>query len=52
MNMTLPSVAIAAVSTYFYIRDRHADHRSQQARIAPVVFDHGAGLTLSFGGRP
>lgn len=42
-------LGIAAVSTYFWWRDRRADH-GQQARIAPTVFDHGAGVTLSFGG--
>jgi hypothetical protein len=42
-------VAVAAVSGYFLWRDRHHD-RLQTARLAPAVFDHGAGLTLSFGG--
>lgn len=42
-------LGLAAVSTYFWWRDRRADH-GQQARIAPTVFDHGAGVTLSFGG--
>jgi hypothetical protein len=43
-------VAVAAVSGYFLWRDRHHDRATQSARIAPAVFDHGAGLTLSFGG--
>jgi hypothetical protein len=42
-------VAVAGVSTYFWWRDRKTGS-SQQARIAPAVFDHGAGVTLSFGG--
>jgi hypothetical protein len=42
-------VAVAGVSTYFWWRDRKSTS-SQQARIAPAVFDHGAGVTLSFGG--
>ena len=42
-------LGLAAVSTYFWWRDRRADH-GQQARIAPTVFDHGAGVSLSFGG--
>ncbi len=47
--MFIGGVAVAAVSAFFYIRDRRA-HRAQTARLAPAVFDHGAGLTLSFGG--
>ncbi len=50
--MFIGGVAVAAVSTYFFFRDRHSDHRAQQARIVPTVFPHGGGLTLSFGGRP
>ena len=42
-------LGVAAVSTYFWWRDRRADH-GQHASIAPTVFDHGAGVTLSFGG--
>jgi hypothetical protein len=49
--MFIGGVAIAAVSTFFFIRDRRA-RRAQTARLAPAVFDHGAGLTLSFGGGP
>jgi hypothetical protein len=47
--MFVGGVVVAGVSTYFWWRDRtHAS--THQARIAPAVFDHGAGLTLSFGG--
>jgi hypothetical protein len=47
--MFIGGAAIAGVSTYFWWRDRkHAS--TQQARFAPAVFDHGAGITLSFGG--
>lgn len=47
--MFIGGLGVAAVSTYFWWRDRRADH-GQQARVAPTVFDHGAGVTLSFGG--
>ncbi len=47
--MFIGGLGVAAVSTYFWWRDRRVDH-GQQARIAPTVFDHGAGVTLSFGG--
>lgn len=47
--MFIGGLGVAAVSTYFWWRDRRADH-GQQARLAPTVFDHGAGVTLSFGG--
>ena len=47
--MFIGGLGVAAVSTYFWWRDRRADH-AQQARLAPAVFDHGAGVTLSFGG--
>jgi hypothetical protein len=47
--MFIGGVALGAVSTYFFWRDRKAAS-TQQARIAPTVFDHGAGITLSFGG--
>jgi hypothetical protein len=47
--MFIGGLAVAGVSTYFWWRDRKHPS-SQQARIAPAVFDHGAGLTLSFGG--
>jgi len=44
-------IALGAVSTYFYIKDRNS-HGSSQARVTPTVFDHGAGLTLTIGGAP
>jgi hypothetical protein len=44
-------VVLGGVSGYLFWRDHRAGH-TQQARIAPAVFDHGAGLTLSFGGSP
>lgn len=47
--MFVGGLAVAGVSTYFWWRDRKAGS-TQQARIAPAVFDHGAGITLSFGG--
>ena len=48
----LSGMALGAVSTYFYIRGRKSQAASQSARIAPAVFDHGAGITLTFGGSP
>ena len=47
--MFVGGLAVGAVSTYFWWRDRKSGS-SQQARIAPAVFDHGAGVTFSFGG--
>lgn len=44
-------VALAAVSGYFYWRDR-GDHHHAQARITPAVLPHGAGLVLTIGGSP
>ena len=44
-------VALAAVSTYFFIRDRGRRH-DPVARITPTVFPHGAGIALTFGGSP
>jgi hypothetical protein len=46
--MFFGGLAVGAVSTYFWWRDRRSAN-TQQARIAPVVFDHGAGVTFSFG---
>jgi hypothetical protein len=45
----LGGLAVAGVSTYFYIRQRRAHHATTTA-IVPTVFDHGAGVTFSFGG--
>ncbi len=42
-------LAVTGVSTYFFIRDGHRSS-SSQARITPAVFDHGAGVALTFGG--
>ncbi|MBA3461419.1 MAG: hypothetical protein H0T46_15760 [Deltaproteobacteria bacterium] len=40
---------LGGVSTYFFIKDRRAGRHATTARIAPTVFDHGAGIALSFG---
>lgn len=48
----LGGAVIGGVSTYFYIKGRKAGAASQTARLAPAVFDHGAGLTLTIGGSP
>jgi len=44
-------VIVAGVATYFYIRDRRAPPTTS-ARLVPTVFDHGAGVALTFGGLP
>jgi hypothetical protein len=44
-------LVVTGVSTYLYIRHRrNAKRSSSSAMLVPSVFDHGAGLTLSFGG--
>ena len=44
-------IAVAGVSGYFFWKDRRS-HSSSQARLAPTMFDHGAGIALTFGGAP
>ena len=48
----ISGVALGAVAGYFFWRDHRAGHSTKQARIAPAVFDHGGGLTLTIGGAP
>ena len=48
----LSGVAVGAVSTYLFLRDRKRSAALQSARIAPAVFDHGGGITLTIGGLP
>ncbi|MBA3452730.1 MAG: hypothetical protein H0T42_06555 [Deltaproteobacteria bacterium] len=48
----LTGMALGAVSTYFYIRGRRSRSALQSARIAPAIFDDGAGITLTLGGSP
>ena len=51
-------VILGGVSTYFYIKNRraHATEKREKptstAWFAPAVFDHGAGVSLTIGGRP
>jgi hypothetical protein len=45
-------LAVAAVSGYFYWRDRNSAHGARHARLTPAVFPHGGGIALSFGGSP
>jgi hypothetical protein len=47
----LSGVALGAVSTYFFLRNRKRASL-QSARIAPAVFDNGGGITLTIGGSP
>ncbi|MDB4954451.1 MAG: hypothetical protein JWO36_2020 [Myxococcales bacterium] len=42
-------VVLGGISGYMFWRDHRAGS-SQRARIVPVVFENGAGITLSFGG--
>ena len=42
-------LAVGGVSAFFYWRDRDS-HSTQQARLAPAVFPHGGGVTLTIGG--
>lgn len=48
----LGGAVVGGLSTYFFIKDRRAHHHATTARIAPTLFDHGAGLALTFGGTP
>ncbi len=48
----LGGVIIGGVSTYFFIKDRRAHRHATTARITPTVFDHGAGIALTFGATP
>jgi hypothetical protein len=45
----LGGAILGGVSTYFFIKDRRARRHATSARITPTVFDHGAGLALTFG---
>lgn len=48
-------VILGGVSTYFYVKNRkaHANEKKQPtAWLAPALFDHGAGVSLTIGGRP
>jgi len=47
----LGGAVLGGISTYFYVKDRRA-RAARTARIAPAVFDHGAGITLTLGGSP
>jgi hypothetical protein len=48
----LGGAVLGGISTYFFIKDRRAHRQATSARITPAVFDHGAGLALTFGGTP
>lgn len=48
----LGGVVLGGISTYFFIKDRRAARSATTARITPAVFDHGAGLALTFGATP
>ncbi len=51
-------VILGGVSTYFYMKNRKAQATEKREKptstawFAPAVFDHGAGVTLTIGGRP
>ena len=48
----LGGVVLGGVSTYFFIKDRRARRHATTARITPTIFDHGAGIALTFGASP
>lgn len=48
----LGGAVLGGISTYFFIKDRRAARATTSARITPAVFDHGAGLALTFGATP
>lgn len=53
--MFVGGVVAAGVATYFYIRDRRTSSTTSSTtsvRLVPAVFDHGAGVALTFGGTP
>jgi hypothetical protein len=47
----LGGLALGGVSTYFYFKGRRARSAST-ARLTPTLFDHGAGVALTFGASP
>jgi hypothetical protein len=48
---TLGGLVVGGVSTYLYLKDRKARKTAaSSAHLAPAIFDHGGGLTLTFGG--
>lgn len=48
----LGGAVLGGISTYYFIKDRRAARSAASARITPAVFDHGAGLALTFGATP
>lgn len=48
----LSGIVVGGVSAYFFIRNRKRQSSTQSARIAPAIFDHGGGITLTIGGSP
>ncbi len=50
--MFLGGAVIGGIATYYFIKGRRAANRAQTVGVAPAVFDHGAGITLTIGGSP
>jgi hypothetical protein len=48
---TIGGLVLGGIGTYFYIKDGRATSTTS-ARLTPTVFDHGAGVVLTFGGTP
>lgn len=48
---TVGGLVLGGIGTYFYIKDRRTASTTS-ARLMPTVFDHGAGVVLTFGGTP
>ena len=48
----LGGLVVGGISGYFFYKDSKARHSGAQARITPTLFDHGAGISLTYGGLP
>ncbi len=54
----ITGIVLGGVSTYFYVKNRRArssekrEKPSPTASLAPALFDHGAGISLTIGGSP
>jgi hypothetical protein len=50
--LVITGLAVGGLGTVFYIKDRYTASSTPVARLAPAVFDHGAGLVFTMGGTP
>jgi hypothetical protein len=49
--MFLAGAVLGGISTYYFVKDRR-QRAAQHAMIGPTLFDHGAGIALTFGATP